>query len=73
MMNVTDESCKAARARLRSQGLSIRAWAEEHGVNESTAYAVLNGQKKCLRGKAREVAILLGLNDTTDTQDAKPE
>lgn len=59
----TEQACEAARQRIYDQGLTVREWAEKNDLGESTVYAVLNGQKKCLRGKARRVAILLGIKD----------
>lgn len=57
----TEQAREAARQRIYDQDLTIREWADRNELDESTVYAVLNGQKKCLRGKARRVAILLGL------------
>ncbi|MDF3935336.1 DNA-binding protein [Pseudomonas citronellolis] len=57
----TEQACEAARQRIYDQGLTLREWAERNDLGESTVYAVLNGQKKCLRGKARRVAVLLGM------------
>lgn len=57
----TEQACKAARKRLERQGISIKDWAEQHELNPSTVYAVLNGQKKCLRGEAHRAAVLLGI------------
>ncbi|MCF3193214.1 DNA-binding protein [Pseudomonas bubulae] len=42
---------------------TTKAWAEQHRFNPSTVYAVLNGQKKCLRGEAHRAAVLLGIKD----------
>jgi len=57
----TEQARRAARARLIAQGLSSKEWAEVHGLNPSTVYAVLNGQQKCLRGDAHRAAVLLGI------------
>lgn len=57
----TEQACEAARQRIYDKGLTLREWAAKNDLGESTVYAVLNGQKKCLRGEARRVAILLGL------------
>lgn len=59
----TEQACEAARQRIYDQELTIREWAEQNHVGESTVYAVLNRQKKCLRGEARRVAVLLGIKD----------
>lgn len=57
----SEQACAAARKRLVQQGLSAKQWAEQHGFSASTVYAVLNGQKKCLRGEAHRAAVLLGI------------
>ncbi|MDR6357398.1 gp16 family phage-associated protein [Pseudomonas psychrotolerans] len=49
----TEQACKEARTRLELQGISVKEFALRHQLNPSTVYAVLNGQKKCLRGEAR--------------------
>ncbi|MDK4198621.1 DNA-binding protein [Pseudomonas sp. HR1] len=57
----TDQACKEARARLEMQGMSVKDFAIQHQLNPSTVYAVINGQKKCLRGEAHRAAVLLGI------------
>lgn len=59
----TEQARKAARAKISALGISVREWAEQNQVDESTAYAVLNGQKKCLRGQAHRAAVLLGIKE----------
>ena len=59
----TEQARQEARKRLENLGISTKAWAEQHGLNPSTVYAVLNGQKKCLRGEAHRAAVLLGIKD----------
>jgi gp16 family phage-associated protein len=59
----TDQACQEARGRLASQGISAKDWAKQHDLSPSTVYAVLNGQKKCLRGEAHRAAVLLGIKD----------
>lgn len=59
----TEQARKAARDRLSAIGISVRDWAEQNNINESTAYAVLNGQQKCLRGEAHRAAVLLGIKE----------
>jgi len=53
----------AARERLSSLGLTAKQWAKQNGLSESTVYAVLNGQKKCLRGESHRAAVLLGIKE----------
>ncbi len=58
-----EQACAKARKRLERQGVSIKEWAAQHALNPSTVYAVLNGQKKCLRGEAHRAAVLLGIKE----------
>jgi gp16 family phage-associated protein len=60
---ITEQALRLARERLVSQGLSTADFAKRHNLNPSTVYAVLNGQKKCLRGEAHRAAVLLGIKD----------
>lgn len=64
----TDQACQAARERLQRQGISAADWAKQHGLTPSTVYAVINGQKKCLRGEAHRAAVLLGIKDGVISQ-----
>lgn len=59
----TEQACEAARQRLADLGITAKDWAEQHNLSPSTVYAVLNGQKKCLRGEAHRAAVLLGIKD----------
>lgn len=59
-----EQACLAAKQRLELQGKTVRSFAEEHDLHPSTVYAVLNGQKKCLRGEAHRAAVLLGIKQT---------
>ncbi|DBA08214.1 TPA_asm: Phage protein [Pseudomonas phage vB_PaeM-D14A] len=59
----TEQACEKARQHLASQGLSARQWAVKNNLTPSTVYAVLNRQKKCLRGEAHRAAVLLGIKD----------
>ena len=49
------------KAWLRSQGKTIRQWAEENGFPPSAVYRVLNGVDKANFGRAHEIAVKLGL------------
>ena len=60
-----EQACKDARERLERKGITVRAFAAQHEIHESTVYAVLNGQKKCLRGEAHRAAVLLGIKEGT--------
>lgn len=54
-----------ARAEFERRGVSIAAWAREHGVSRSLVYEILAGRKKCHRGDSHRIAVLLGLKDGT--------
>ncbi|WP_421684493.1 DNA-binding protein [Stutzerimonas urumqiensis] len=56
-----EQACQAARKRLERAGKTVKQFAEENGLNPSTVYAVINGQKKCLRGESHRAAVLLGI------------
>lgn len=58
---ITEQALQLAKKRLVEQGLSAADFAKRHNLNPSTVYAVLNGQKKCLRGEAHRAAVLLGI------------
>lgn len=59
-----EQACQAARSRLELRGIAIKDFAVQHDLHPSTVYAVLNGQKKCLRGEAHRAAVLLGIKDS---------
>lgn len=59
--SISEQALKRARSRLERQGLSVREFAEQHDLHTSTVYAVLAGQKRCLRGEAHRAAVLLGI------------
>lgn len=61
----TEQALEKARSLINKQGLSSKEWAEKHGLSPSTVYAVLNGQKKCLRGESHRAAVLLGIKEGT--------
>ena len=64
----SEQACAAARNRLNQLGGSAKEWAEQHQLTPSTVYAVLNGQKKCLRGESHRAAVLLGIKEGTVAQ-----
>lgn len=71
-------SVEMAKESLNRLGISVQDFARLHNINPKTVYEVLAGRKKGRRGEAHRAAVLLGIkegviNDTTDTQDAKPE
>ncbi len=52
-----------ARDEFRRVGKSIVSWARDNKVSPGTVYQVLGGYKKCERGDAHKVAVLLGIKD----------
>ncbi|WP_336332327.1 DNA-binding protein [Pseudomonas putida] len=63
-----EQACQAARQRLEIQGITVKDFAIQNGLHPSTVYAVINGQKKCLRGEAHRAAVLLGIKEGTAAQ-----
>lgn len=51
------------KAEFRRTGKSISGWARAHGYSAPLVFEVLRGRLKGKRGKAHEVAVLLGLKD----------
>ncbi|WP_165667425.1 DNA-binding protein [Metapseudomonas otitidis] len=50
-----------AKAWLDALGMSVKEFAEKHGLDQATTYQVLAGRKKGRRGEAHKVAIALGI------------
>jgi gp16 family phage-associated protein len=55
---------KSFKAWLRSQGKTIRQWADEHGFPPRAVYRVLNGLDKAHFGRAHDIAVAAGLKDS---------
>lgn len=51
------------RADFQRKGLSISAWAKEHGFGRATVHAVLSGRLAGRIGQSHRVAVLLGIKD----------
>ncbi|RNM07036.1 DNA-binding protein [Dickeya undicola] len=47
--------------RLHQRGITITAWAAQHGYPRDAVYRVLNGIAKARYGKSHEIAVKLGL------------
>ena len=60
---MTDRLLDAARAKtlFADAGISVAEWARTRGFSTGLVYAVLDGQRKCLRGQSHRIAIALGL------------
>ncbi|AUF99786.1 hypothetical protein CXQ81_03995 [Pseudomonas sp. 09C 129] len=65
---ISEQACKDARKRLEQQGVTVKAFALQHDLHPSTVYAVLLGQKKCLRGEAHRAAVALGIKEGVAAQ-----
>ncbi|WP_322080255.1 DNA-binding protein [Burkholderia cenocepacia] len=52
------------KASLRSQGKTIRQWAEENKFPPSAVYRVLNGVDKAHFGRAHDIAVKAGIKQT---------
>lgn len=48
-------------------GQPVSSWAIENGYEPQEVYKVLNGQAKCKRGKAHEIAVKLGIKAQPNT------
>lgn len=49
------------RAKLKREGKTLKAWAEEHGFNSNRVYRIMGGFEKSQYGKSHEIAVALGL------------
>jgi gp16 family phage-associated protein len=54
------------RERMRSEGKTLRQWAEENGFNPGSVYRVMGGINKGHYGKAHEIAAALGIKPAPD-------
>lgn len=54
------------KTRLRSQGKTIRQWAEENGFPPGAVYRVLNGIDKAHFGRAHDIAVKAGIKPDPD-------
>lgn len=52
-----------AKADLIRKGISISAWAKEHGVNRTLVHSVLAAARPCRFGQSHRVAVLLGIKE----------
>ena len=56
-----NETADTFKTRLRSQGKTIRQWAEENGFPPLAVYRVLNGVDKANFGRAHDIAVKAGV------------
>jgi gp16 family phage-associated protein len=45
------------------KGISISAWARDHGVSRTLVHQILNGNNPCRFGQSHKIAVLLGIKD----------
>ena len=54
------------KTRLRSQGKTIRQWAEENSFPPGAVYRALNGVEKGHFGQAHDILVAAGIKPATD-------
>lgn len=52
-----------ARAELQRKGITVSEWAAANGFNTQLVFAVLRGERQCIRGQSHRIAVLLGLKE----------
>lgn len=57
-----------AKAAFHAFGIAIKHWAADHQVHFNSAIAVINGRKRCIRGDAHAIAVLLRLKNGDITE-----
>ena len=55
------KTLEEARDYFRDSGIAVSDWAKANGVKRHSVYEVLRGNRKCLRGEAHKIAVLLGI------------
>lgn len=55
------KSCGEVKATFHSHGIAIKHWAEDHQVHFNSVNEVVAGRKRCIRGDAHAIAVLLRL------------
>ncbi|QEU31519.1 MULTISPECIES: DNA-binding protein [Pseudomonas] len=61
--DIPEQARNQAKNRLKRLGITAKDFAKANKLSPSTVYAVLNGQKKCVRGESHRAAVLLGLKN----------
>ncbi len=61
-----------ARSWFDAAGVSITAWAKEHGFAPHLVYSILSGRTRGCRGDAHRVAIALGIKVPPSTMTLGP-
>jgi gp16 family phage-associated protein len=53
----------------RDNGVSIADWADNQDFSRALVYAILNKERKCVRGQSYKIALALGLKSSNNNQD----
>lgn len=71
---IRQEDIDRLRQEMTEAGISQSAWAKANGFSRQQVADVLTGRRLCLRGKAHEVAVALGLKKgrIVSAKDFKP-
>lgn len=62
-----------AQAWFREQGKSVTEWSLQRGFAPALVYAVLKGERKCLRGQSFKIAVALGMRPAPSTRGLGPQ
>ncbi len=60
-----------AKTLFMANGISVAAWARQHGFPAGLVYRVLRGEAKCLRGTSHEIALALELKPAITVEQRK--
>lgn len=63
MTRISPNAAKQARAMLNRKGVSIAAFARQHGLQPRLVAGVLEGRYACRIGKSHIAAVLLGMKE----------
>lgn len=55
------------------RGIAITEWSMANGFNPGLVYAVLGGQRKCLRGQSYRIAVALGLKASSSVNSEEKQ
>ncbi len=62
----TPKTADEVKARLHTQGLTVKQWAIAHDYPVPEVYKILSGERKGLYGRGHEIAVRLGLKIPLD-------
>ena len=61
MEKQTRRTPEQVQAWFHENGISVADWSAQHGFSSALVYAVMKGNRKCLRGESHRIAVMLGL------------